>query len=168
MREPKFSWKSAYDRLLRAYRLEAPDPSQVPQVLESAHGLWAASLIDVCTVGFSLWTLLLAWTLGLGGRALWQEPTLIRVVLFAAALVGIVENEIAMDRLDTRVWILMAALLAASLRAVPRQARPPDRQSPHRPAGPLWTDQLDGTFVAPRPKPDVATVTVECEGWSTR
>lgn len=89
-------------------------PAGDPRVLGSAQGLWSASLIDAGVLGFGMWTLFLGAALAAGGRALLKSPEGLRLGLLVGTTVGLISSEIAGDRLDTRIWLLLGALLAAA------------------------------------------------------
>jgi O-antigen ligase len=92
--------------------------------LLSAHGIWAAALIDAGALGAACWLLFLGGALGVGMRCLLRRPSLLRAAAAAAALAAVLSALIAGDRLDLRVWILLAAFTAVSLPAAAPRADP--------------------------------------------
>lgn len=83
--------------------------------LLSAHGIWAAALIDSGVLGLAFWLAFLGGVLGVGTRCLLRRPSLLRAATATAALAAFLSTLIAGDRLDLRVWILLAAFTAVSL-----------------------------------------------------
>jgi hypothetical protein len=95
--------------------------TSAPTVLGSAYGIWAASLIDAGVFGVLAWVALFAVVLLHVARAAVASTSKLIWATFAAALAGILSSQVGGDRLDLRVWILMAlALAAASLTRRPR------------------------------------------------
>jgi hypothetical protein len=92
--------------------------------LESAQGLWAASLVDAGVLGFSFWILLFGAILLTGVRAAIRMPTALNIGTVCAAGIGIAASQISGDRLELHVWVLLGlALLMAS-------GENPERESP--------------------------------------
>lgn len=87
-------------------------PAEGAAPLESAQGLWAASLIDVGVIGLGLWILFLGTILAGALQAVLRLRTMLAVGLFLAALAAIMESQISGDRLELRVWLLLGLVLA--------------------------------------------------------
>jgi hypothetical protein len=108
--------QSAVRSALVEQRGEASPPA-APQVLGSSQGLWAAALVDVGVVGFGIWCAFLGAIVVVSARAVLRDPAPLRAAVFTAAIVALVGGEVAGDRLDLRVWVLLGLLLGASATA---------------------------------------------------
>jgi O-antigen ligase len=97
-------------------------------VLGSAHGLWAAALIDVGLLGAALWVLLLGGALLYSAAALVRRPSLIGYCVFVAGTVAIISSQIVGDRLEMRSWALIALMLG--LLAAPQAGHRQEAQEP--------------------------------------
>jgi hypothetical protein len=98
-----------------------------PLVLGSAYGVWAASLIDAGVFGILAWIALFGAVLYYAVSAAIRAASPFLWAAVAAALASILASQVGGDRLDFRVWLLLALALVAS-----RWAREQDRVS--RPA----------------------------------
>lgn len=82
--------------------------------LQSAQGIWAASLVDAGVAGLACW---IALFLGAGWavlRAVGHRPSAFTWAVAAAALAAAAGAEITGDRLDLRVWLLLGFALAVA------------------------------------------------------
>jgi hypothetical protein len=82
--------------------------------LQSAQGLWAASLIDAGVVGLAMWLVLFCGVLGVAFAAARARPSPLLGGVALAALTAVVGSQVAGDRLDLRVWVLLGLALAAA------------------------------------------------------
>jgi hypothetical protein len=110
--------------------LQAEAGTRGQRVLQSAQGLWAASLVDAGVLGFGAWALFLGGLLVLGGRELYRRPSPVLLAAFAAAASVVVSSELAGDRLDTPAWALLGLLLAAATRQASSRNPNQGRQQP--------------------------------------
>lgn len=88
------------------------DQDQV--VLGTTQGLWAAALIDAGILGFATWALFLGSALWLCVRALLLRQTPTLIALSTAAVVAVFGSQITGDRLELRVWVVLALAIAAA------------------------------------------------------
>jgi hypothetical protein len=106
-----------------AYR---PDPAAVnrtaaPRVLGSAQGVWAAALLDAGLVGLAAWLAALVGLFVVALRSLLGRAEPLAWAAFAAAGIATLLGQVAGDRFDLKVWVLLGLLAAAS--------QPPGRQA---------------------------------------
>lgn len=116
-----------------AYRPSVPPGERAPIVLGSAQGLWAASLIDVGLLGFFAWIALFACLFGFALPRAVRALDPIVLAATAAALSAVLLGELAGDRLDTRVWITLG-LMCAATRNGRQQEAAGSRAGPHEAA----------------------------------
>jgi O-antigen ligase len=83
-------------------------------VLGSAQGIWAASLIDAGVLGILAWTVMFGAILYHAGLVATGSSSTMLWAAIVASLVGILSGEVGGDRLDLRVWVLMAFALVVS------------------------------------------------------
>jgi len=83
-------------------------------VLGSAHGLWAASLVDAGILGLFAWGLLLGSMAFFAARHLLRRPTALALGLAGAALVAVAGSQVSGDRLELRAWVALALVAAAT------------------------------------------------------
>ena len=98
-------------------------PTDGAAPLESAQGLWAASLLDAGIIGFGLWLVFFGTVLAFALQGVRRHRTALAVGVFLAALAAVLEAQISGDRLDLRVWLLLGLALA-----VANQRRKADQQ----------------------------------------
>ena len=122
---------------------------EAPVVLGSAQGLWAAALIDVRLVGLAAWAALLGGLFALGIRAFMGAPSWRSVAIVGAAAAAVVLGQVAGDRLELRVWLLLGMLGALACQGSEAETRTrgneaADGAGESRNAGPagLLTDRL--------------------------
>jgi O-antigen ligase len=82
--------------------------------LQSAQGLWAASLVDAGLVGLGTWLLFLGGALALVFAKVLEAPMLIGSGFALAALAAVIGSQVSGDRLDLRVWLLLGLALAVT------------------------------------------------------
>ena len=92
-----------------------------PSTLASAQGLWAASLIDAGVLGFAAWLFLFGAVAAAGVRLVARRADGVSLAIFGATVIGILGAEIAGDRLELRVWLVIGVLLAACRQASAEQ-----------------------------------------------
>jgi len=85
-----------------------------PNVLGSAHGLWAAALVDTGVVGLGLWILFLGALVAAGWRLILRRPGAATAALVASATTGLLAAQVSGDRLELRVWALAGLVLGAA------------------------------------------------------
>ncbi len=116
-RRPYLGYGPGQSSVQLAYR---PDGAAIapgliaPRVLGSAQGLWASALVDCGLLGLFGWALLLTAIGASVVRAAVARGEPIIVGLLTAALVAVVAAQLAGDRLEIRVWLVLAVALAAS------------------------------------------------------
>ena len=93
----------------KAATLNLPDTTVV---LGSAHGLWAAALVDVGIVGLGLWLALLGGCFVLAARGLADRSGTLALGAFVAATCALISGLISGDRLEVRAWVLIGLMLA--------------------------------------------------------
>jgi hypothetical protein len=101
-------------RLVLPNETESGDTTAPKPVLRSAQGLWAASLIDAGVIGFAMWIVFLTAVLIAAVRAFVSNPSTYKFSLCLASMVGIAQSQIAGDRMDLGVWVLIGLLLATT------------------------------------------------------
>jgi hypothetical protein len=106
--------------------------SSPPTVLRSAQGLWAASLVDAGVIGFAMWVLFLGLLLAAGIRACLVAPRFARVALIVAAFIGVGGAEVAGDRLELTVWMMLGLVLAMASGAPSKSDNPRSRHETQR------------------------------------
>jgi hypothetical protein len=84
--------------------------------LQSAQGLWAASLIDTGLLGFASWIVFLVAVFVAVFQGLPGTMTIREIGVVVAALGAVAASELEGDRLELRVWMLLGIALAAALR----------------------------------------------------
>jgi hypothetical protein len=84
--------------------------------LPSAQGLWAASLVDVGVLGFAAWSVVILGILALVTRAAWRRPSAEALLIFASVLASCLSTAVAGDRMELRVWVVLALGLALACR----------------------------------------------------
>lgn len=89
--------------------------------LQSAQGLWAASLIDAGLIGLGMWLVLLGAALATALAAALRRPTVLVAGVALAALAAVAGSQLAGDRLDLRTWLLLGLALAAAEEGDQRQ-----------------------------------------------
>lgn len=99
-----------------------PEHPPRPVALQSAQGLWAASLIDAGVVGFGMWLVLLGAALAIAFATVIRRPSILTAGVALAALAATASSQVAGDRLDLRVWLLLGLALAAA-----QQGQQPER-----------------------------------------
>lgn len=115
---------------LAAARDVAPDQRPAtPTALQSAQGIWAASLIDAGIVGLGLWTLLLSCIILLALSIVWRRPTAVTWAAAAAVAAAVAGALITGDRLDLRVWLLIG--LATTLLCAEREVTADESSNRH-------------------------------------
>ncbi|HVM68280.1 MAG TPA: O-antigen ligase family protein [Gaiellaceae bacterium] len=110
--------------LLTAHADVAPElrPRKVG-ALQSAHGVWAAALLDAGVLGLGTLLVFLAAVLGVAAAAAVSRPGAVRLGIVVAAAVAVANAQITGDRLPLEAWVLLGlALLAAPCRATRRDA----------------------------------------------
>src|SRR5262249_40425966 len=85
--------------------------------LGTAEGIWAASLIDAGVLGLAAWLALFATIVFVTGRVLIRGPTTLRLATFAATLTALLGAQVAEDRIEMRIWVVLALALATALAA---------------------------------------------------
>jgi hypothetical protein len=106
---------------IRLARRSPQDPTRV--VLGSTQGLWAAALVDAGIVGFAAWAMLLGSVLWFMGRALFARQSPMVFALFTCAAVAVLGSQLTGDRLEFRVWAMLALALAVASAALSEEAR---------------------------------------------
>jgi O-antigen ligase len=114
--KPLLGYGPGQSSVLLAYR---PDPGpggppKAPVVLGSAQGLWGASLLDTGLVGLAAWLFTLGGLFGFALQALLRRAESLAWAAFAAAGVATLLGQLAGDRLDLKVWLLLGLMTAAS------------------------------------------------------
>jgi hypothetical protein len=82
-----------------------------PLVLGSAYGVWAASLIDAGVFGILAWIVLFGAVLYYAVSAAIRAESSLLWAAIAAAFASILASQVGGDRLDFRVWLLLALAL---------------------------------------------------------
>jgi O-antigen ligase len=95
---------------------ERPSP---PGPLQSAQGIWAASLIDGGVIGFACWMLVLGGIVLLALDLVWRRPGAVTWGVAAALVAAVAGAQITGDRLDLLVWLLIG--LTATLCCAERE-----------------------------------------------
>ena len=85
-----------------------------PTALQSAQGIWAASLVDAGIAGLVCWVALFVATGWTALRAVARRPSALTWAVAAAALAAAAGAQITGDRLDLRVWLLLGFALAVA------------------------------------------------------
>jgi len=93
-----------------------------PEVLGSAQGLWAASLVDGGLLELMAWTMFLGGAAMLLVRAVLRRPDPLVVGLTTAAAVAVLAAQFAGDRLEVRVWLVLGLAVAAASQVGGEQA----------------------------------------------
>jgi O-antigen ligase len=83
-----------------------------PKVFGSAQGLWAAALIDVGIVGLTAWIALLGTLLSVSLRAAIVRRDVLSAAMFCSGLTAVALTQLSGDRVDLRVWLILAVALA--------------------------------------------------------
>jgi hypothetical protein len=91
---------------------DAVGVTSAPTVLGSAYGVWSASLIDAGVFGILAWLVVFAAVLAHAARSALAKRSLALWGALAAALSAVISSQVGGDRLDLRVWILLAVALA--------------------------------------------------------
>jgi hypothetical protein len=81
-------------------------------VLPSAQGLWAASLVDVGVLGLAAWVVLLGGIVTLLARDVWRRPGAENTLVLAGVLAACLSTAVSGDRVELRVWLVLALALA--------------------------------------------------------
>jgi O-antigen ligase len=102
-------------------------PSQ-PGSLQSAQGVWAASLVDAGIAGLVCWIVLLASVGWIALRAVARTPSAATWAVAAAAVAGAAGAEVTGDRLDLRVWLLLGFAVAVANTQREHRAQDPARR----------------------------------------
>lgn len=92
-----------------------------PEVLGSAQGLWAAALVDVGILGLASWFVLLGSLLVAGMKLVLSRAGPVAAGLLAAALFTVSAGQLAGDRLDLRVWLVLGLLVATACQCRERE-----------------------------------------------
>jgi O-antigen ligase len=90
--------------------LRPPEPGS----LQSAQGVWAASLVDAGIAGLVCWIVLLVSVVWIVLRAVARAPSAATWAVAAAAVAGAAGAQVTGDRLDLRVWLLFGFALAVA------------------------------------------------------
>jgi hypothetical protein len=99
--------------------------TSAPTVLGSAYGVWAAALIDAGVFGILAWIVVFGAALSHVARVALVARSRLLWAAAAAAVSGALSAQVGGDRLDLRVWILIA-LAVAIADTVRRETRAPD------------------------------------------
>jgi hypothetical protein len=94
--------------------------TSAPTVLGSAYGVWAASLIDAGVFGLLAWAVVFAAVLIHSTRVALATRSRLLWASLAAAVSAVVSAQVGGDRLDLRVWVLLALTLVVAL-VTPRE-----------------------------------------------
>jgi hypothetical protein len=99
-----------------AYRpsAQAVGLASAPVVLGSAQGIWAASLVDAGVFGVLAWIIMFAAVFYYTGSVAMKARSPLLWAAIVAALVSVLASQVGGDRLDLRIWVLMAFALVAS------------------------------------------------------
>jgi hypothetical protein len=98
-----------------AYRPSAPPGKRAPVVLGSAQGLWGSALVDVGIIGLLGWISLFGSLLAITIARVTRNSSPLTLGVLAAALCALLLGQLASDRLDSRVWLLLGLAVASAL-----------------------------------------------------
>lgn len=85
-----------------------------PTPLQSAQGIWAASLVDAGILGVVAWIWFVLGALVACAQRLRAQPAAIAWPTFAAAVAALAGAQMTGDRLELRTWLLVALALAVA------------------------------------------------------
>ena len=121
-----------------SYRPDLGPGVDAPLALGSAQGLWAASLVDVGLLGFSVWLAFFGAAAAAVYRALAREPNDLLIACAISGCAAVVLGNMSADRLDIRTWFALGLALAAACLVSQRMAgdgdEDPDEGADRRPA----------------------------------
>lgn len=98
------------------------------KVLGSAHGTWAAALLDAGALGLGAWVYLLVGIVALCAAALVRRPGALHAASFAALIAVILGAQISGDRLQIGAWLVIGFALAVAV-ATPSTPQRGDRDT---------------------------------------
>jgi len=106
-----------------------PDPralglKSAPVVLGSSQGIWASSLVDAGILGLLAWCFFFAAILLSAAMALARSSVEWRWAVLTSAMLGLLLSQVGEDRIELRVWFLLAVLLALARMAFVDQSSP--------------------------------------------
>ena len=85
-----------------------------PTSLQSAQGVWAASLVDTGVAGLACWIVLLSSAGFFAVRAVTRSPSAMTWAVAAAAAAAIAGAQVTGDRLELRVWLVLGCGVAVA------------------------------------------------------
>lgn len=116
-RRPVLGYGPGASSVKLARRDNAVGVTSSPMVLGSAYGVWAASLIDAGVFGILAWITFFATVFYQAGSVAIRAASPLLWAAIAAALASVLASQVGGDRLDLRVWLLLALTLVVSRRA---------------------------------------------------
>ena len=105
-----------------AYRPSVAPDERAPIVLGSAQGLWAASLLDTGIIGLFGWMAFFAAVCAIAADAIARRPSAMLAAAASSTAIAVLLANMAGDRLDLRVWVVLALLAAAASSGSEREA----------------------------------------------
>jgi hypothetical protein len=122
-RRPVLGYGPGASSVKLARRDNAVGVSARPTVLGSAYGIWAASLIDAGVFGLLCWIVLFGSVFYHAASTALRARSWLLWAAIAAAVAAFLASQVGGDRLDLRVWVLLALTLATSRCVRADQAR---------------------------------------------
>lgn len=115
-RHPVLGYGPGASSVKLAYRpdAQAVGLASAPVVLGSAQGIWAASLIDAGVLGVLAWIIMFGAVFYYTGSVAMKADSPLLWAAIVAALVSVLASQVGGDRLDLRVWVLMAFAFVVS------------------------------------------------------
>jgi O-antigen ligase len=110
------SVRLAHDPVLRIADHERPE-----KVLGSAHGVWAAALVDAGVFGFAAWIYLLGGIVVVCAVALLRRPDALHAASVAALAAVALDAQFSGDRLEIGTWLVIGFALAVATSAMPQR-----------------------------------------------
>jgi O-Antigen ligase len=120
---PVLGYGAGQSSVQLAAETDVPPDQRTATALQSAQGIWAASLIDAGVIGLGAWLLFLAGIVTYCFSMVRRRAGALTWATAAALTAAVASAQITGDRLDLRVWLLMgltAALFGAG-RETPAQ-----------------------------------------------